>query len=369
MGAGKSRGRARRSASRLAPAVPRPSRRRVDRGARRDASVAEIFAREGEAGFRARERAAIEALAGQRRRGGARRRRDRAARRAGAARARAGASCGSARGPRRSLRADRRGRRPAAPRRPRRRRRGARGCASCSPRASPHYAARRPRGRHRRARGRRARWRRIGAWREALGDGSGRDGRGATGGTRRVQVELGERSYAVRIGVGTLAGARRRAWPRPRRDARARRHRAAGRPPLRRGGAALAPRGGPRAPRASTCPTATAARTSRRSRGSTRRSSTPAPTAAPSLVALGGGMVGDLAGFAAATLLRGLPVRAGADHAARHDRLLRRRQDRREPAPRQEPGRRLPPAAPRRGRRGACSARSRGASSRPAWRR
>ena len=61
-------------------------------------------------------------------------------------------------------------------------------------------------------------------------------------------------------------------------------------------------------------------------------------------------------------LLRGAPVRAGADDAARDGRLQRRRQDRREPAARQEPGRRVPPAAPGLDRRGDARARCRGAS-------
>ena len=47
------------------------------------------------------------------------------------------------------------------------------------------------------------------------------------------------------------------------------------------------------------------------------------------VVALGGGVVGDLAGFAAAIVRRGLDYRAGADDAAGAGRFLGRRQDRR----------------------------------------
>ncbi len=46
------------------------------------------------------------------------------------------------------------------------------------------------------------------------------------------------------------------------------------------------------------------------------------------VIALGGGVVGDLAGFAAAVYPEGRPVHPGADHAARAGRLLGRRQDR-----------------------------------------
>ncbi len=47
------------------------------------------------------------------------------------------------------------------------------------------------------------------------------------------------------------------------------------------------------------------------------------------LFALGGGVVGDITGFAAAVYMRGVAVRAGADHAAGAGRLVGRRQDRR----------------------------------------
>ena len=62
------------------------------------------------------------------------------------------------------------------------------------------------------------------------------------------------------------------------------------------------------------------------------------------VVALGGGVVGDLAGFCAHTYQRGVPGRPGADHARRPGRLRLRRQDRRRPARGQELRRRLPPA-------------------------
>ena len=64
-------------------------------------------------------------------------------------------------------------------------------------------------------------------------------------------------------------------------------------------------------------------------------------TRADAVVAVGGGLVTDVAGFAAASYHRGVPGRARAHDAARHGRRRRRRQDRREPARGQEPRRRV----------------------------
>ena len=64
------------------------------------------------------------------------------------------------------------------------------------------------------------------------------------------------------------------------------------------------------------------------------------------VIALGGGVVGDLAGFAAATALRGLPFVQIADHPAGAGRQFSvGGKTGINTAPRQEPARRLPPAA------------------------
>ena len=90
-----------------------------------------------------------------------------------------------------------------------------------------------------------------------------------------------------------------------------------------------------RAPRASPCSSGSATRCSPRriERGDL-------------VVALGGGVVGDLAGFAAGGGAARRRLRAGADDAAGAGRFLGRRQDRDQLPPRQEPGRRVPPADP-----------------------
>ncbi len=65
------------------------------------------------------------------------------------------------------------------------------------------------------------------------------------------------------------------------------------------------------------------------------------------VVALGGGVVGDMAGFAAACYQRGVVVRPSPHHTARPGGFIRGRQDRCEPPRRQEPDRCLPPARSR----------------------
>ncbi len=75
-------------------------------------------------------------------------------------------------------------------------------------------------------------------------------------------------------------------------------------------------------------------------------------TRSDAVVGLGGGAITDLAGFVAATWLRGVRRRPGADDGARHGRRRRRRQDRHQHRRGQEPRRRLPRPARR------CSATS-----------
>ena len=96
-----------------------------------------------------------------------------------------------------------------------------------------------------------------------------------------------------------------------------------------------------------------APRRARLARARARRGDRGPTTSSP----LGGGVVGDLAGFCAGDLPARHARRAGADDARGPGRLGLRRQDRRRPARGQELRRRLPPAAGRARRPGDCSAR------------
>ena len=62
------------------------------------------------------------------------------------------------------------------------------------------------------------------------------------------------------------------------------------------------------------------------------------------VVAVGGGVVGDLAGFVGGDLPQGHALRAGTDNPPRHARRLDRWQDSGRSALRKEPGRGIPPA-------------------------
>jgi len=64
------------------------------------------------------------------------------------------------------------------------------------------------------------------------------------------------------------------------------------------------------------------------------------------LLALGGGVTGDLGGLAAALYMRGIPLCSVPHHAARHGGCLCRRQDRRGHLLRKEPDRRVPCSLP-----------------------
>ena len=88
----------------------------------------------------------------------------------------------------------------------------------------------------------------------------------------------------------------------------------------------------------------------RRRRSAGRCSAGSGSTRSDAVVALGGGAATDLAGFVAATWMRGVRGRPRADDAARHGRRRGRRQDRHQHRGGQEPGRRVPRAG-RRARR------------------
>ena len=178
----------------------------------------------------------------------------------------------------------------------------------------------------------------------------------APAGTRLVWASAASGEYPVFVGRGVLggcarpacAGARLRASPTARGRA----------PPGRAGRRRRASIAMPPGEEHKTL----ADRRARLARAGRARAS----TRADHVVALGGGVVGDLAGFCAAVLPARHPRRAGADDARRPGRLGLRRQDRRRPARGQELRRRLPPARRRAGRPRDARPRCRPRSSPPA---
>ena len=208
-----------------------------------------------------------------------------------------------------------------------------------------------------------------------IGDGRGAGARGAGRLTKRGHRERAPPACGSIWPTGaTTSWSARACWRAPARSwrllGRARsghrdRRRISPRPGIWRGSrrASMPPRC---AIAGSSCRPAKPARAWRSSRRCWIRCSRPGSSARPRSSAFGGGVIGDLAGFCAAILLRGVALRAGPDSAARPGRQRGRRQDRRQRAPRQEPDRRLPSAQAGAGRHRRAGARCRRASCAPA---
>ena len=162
-----------------------------------------------------------------------------------------------------------------------------------------------------------------------------------------LNVELGTRSYPILIDAGLLS-AREASRPLSARDV------------LIVSNTTVAPlylRAAARRPGRSAASSRSCCRTARPTRLSPMRRACSTCSIANrfardcAVLALGGGVVGDLAGFAAACYQRGVALVQVPTTPARAGGFRRRRQDRGQPPGRQEPDRRLPPAAPGRDRR------------------
>ena len=128
----------------------------------------------------------------------------------------------------------------------------------------------------------------------------------------RIRVELGARSYDVLIGPGLIASSRRADRSRPARAARRDRHRRERRRSASARACAHRCSGPASARRRSSCPPAKTRRASSQLQIVVEAILETRLERGDAVLALGGGVIGDLAGFAAAIARRGMQLRPGS---------------------------------------------------------
>ena len=121
--------------------------------------------------------------------------------------------------------------------------------------------------------------------------------------------------------------------------------------------------------RRSCCPRARPPSGWRSWRRRARAGAAPRRARASPLIAIGGGALGDAAGFLAATYLRGVPLDPRPDDARRPGRLVDRRQDRRSTCPRARTSSARSTSRPRSSSTSRCSGRCPSGSGGPRWAR